>query len=108
MSYKNIPWDRENSRFELVIYFFVDEARTKKVKRNFFSKVMGKPEPLDSFVRLRSKALVWRTQGVAPCCYGYESALIYSNHDKSFPKSPIVSFDTHGREISTPPKSPQP
>jgi hypothetical protein len=42
---------------------------------------------------------LWRTQGVPPFCHGYESALIYSNLDKSFPKAPLISFDTHGREI---------
>ncbi len=94
MSKKNIPWDLKNSAFKLVIYFYNDENResTNTRKGVFYSKIIGKPEPADSFSVIRAKAHAWRTND-----FGYSSAQIYNNLKEGKPK--ILQIDSQGREL---------
>jgi len=94
MSNKIIPWDLKNSNWKMVIYFYNDEKResTNTRKQVFYSKVVGKPEPVDSFSVMRAKAHAWRGNN-----HGYSSALICNNLKEGKPK--ILQIDSQGREL---------
>lgn len=93
-----IPWDKENSRYILVIYFF--NAQGRQCRQDFYSKIVGKPEPATAFEDLRAKAHRWRTFFKEPYCYGYSSALIYDNLNPYRGKPALIKINTDGVEMT--------